>query len=238
VKRFSTSFIVGLLIGLLLLASAAFAGNPVKLFVNGQEIQPDVPPQIIDGRVMVPARFVAEPLGARVEWFGATSTVYITTPQEAFTPVEAPQITGPDNFVKVIQGALKLGQEKDLLAYAWIASNLKEIKFETNPAPGFETSGAYINKETKTCYVVSDHFNDVISESSISEASLLYLGVLAHETSHICLKEAGFEYVLNEDDEEVVCNLAGLRVMEKAGGTNSDKPVWFFKELIKKDLKL
>ena len=86
--------------------------------------------------------------------------------------------------------------------------------------------------------MVSDYFIDVTSNSSLSESSLLYLGVLAHETSHIGFKEAGFEYVLNDDDEEVVCNLTGLRAMEKAGGKDSDKPTWFFKELIEKDLKL
>lgn len=51
--------------------------TPIKLIVNGQEILPDVPPQLINGRVMVPARFVAEPLGAKVEWDGAGNAVVI-----------------------------------------------------------------------------------------------------------------------------------------------------------------
>ncbi|MCS5697320.1 copper amine oxidase N-terminal domain-containing protein [Desulfofundulus thermocisternus] len=36
----------------------AFADNPIKLFVNGQEIKPDVPPQLINGRTMVPIKWV------------------------------------------------------------------------------------------------------------------------------------------------------------------------------------
>lgn len=245
-KRFSTSLIVCLLIGLLLLTSAAFAGNQIRLVVNGQEIYGDVPPQMVNDRVMVPVRFVSEALGAGVVWSKNDNSVYIATkeisktpePKETFTPVEPPQITGPDNFVKVIQGALNLCKRNDPVVHAWITSNLKEIKYEINPAAGYETAGAYINKETKTCYAVANFFKDVMSGSTVEETSLLYLGILAHETAHVRLKEADFEYVLNDDDEEVVSNLAGLRAMEKAGGTNSDKPVCFFEEIIKKDLKL
>ena len=74
-------FIAGLLVGLLLAtAGAGFAANDViRLFVNGQEIVPDVPPVIIDGRVMVPARFIAEPLGATVEWDEIANTITITS---------------------------------------------------------------------------------------------------------------------------------------------------------------
>jgi len=50
------------------LTTIAFAANPIKLIVNDQEIKPDVSPQIINGRTMVPIRSVAEALGARVDW--------------------------------------------------------------------------------------------------------------------------------------------------------------------------
>lgn len=55
---------------------AAFAavslasGGQLKLLVDGQEIEADVPPQIINGRTMVPVRWVAEALGAEVSWDG------------------------------------------------------------------------------------------------------------------------------------------------------------------------
>ncbi|MQL52519.1 hypothetical protein GFC01_09645 [Desulfofundulus thermobenzoicus] len=50
------------------LATLSFAASPIKLIVNGQEIKPDVPPQIINDRTMVPVRWVAEALGADVQW--------------------------------------------------------------------------------------------------------------------------------------------------------------------------
>ncbi len=44
---------------------------------NGKIIELDVPAQIIDGRTLVPVRFIAESLGAEVDWDGNTSTVII-----------------------------------------------------------------------------------------------------------------------------------------------------------------
>jgi len=48
-------------------------------YVDGNELTLDVPPpQIINGRTMVPVRFISEGLGAEVGWDGATKTVTIT----------------------------------------------------------------------------------------------------------------------------------------------------------------
>ncbi|MDD4429465.1 MAG: copper amine oxidase N-terminal domain-containing protein [Paludibacter sp.] len=79
-KRFSTGLIVGLVAGLIMATAAlALAANPIKLIINGQNIQCDVPPQNINGRVLVPARFVAESLGANVAWDAANNAVVITS---------------------------------------------------------------------------------------------------------------------------------------------------------------
>ncbi|MGQ9824457.1 MAG: copper amine oxidase N-terminal domain-containing protein [Desulfotomaculales bacterium] len=51
----------------------ARAGDPVKLFVNGREVAEDIPPQLINGRTMVPVRWVAEALGAWVRTSRASS---------------------------------------------------------------------------------------------------------------------------------------------------------------------
>ena len=47
--------------------------------VNGQKITLDVAPQIINGRTLVPLRFISEALGAKVDWNNQTKTVHITT---------------------------------------------------------------------------------------------------------------------------------------------------------------
>lgn len=77
-KHFLSGFATcAVICSLLFVGSSAIAGSPIKLFIDGEIIQCDVPPQIINGRVMVPARFVAEPLGARVEWDERSQTVLV-----------------------------------------------------------------------------------------------------------------------------------------------------------------
>ena len=49
------------------------------LFRNGEEIELDVPPKIVNDRTLVPIRAVSEGLGARVEWDGDALAVRIWT---------------------------------------------------------------------------------------------------------------------------------------------------------------
>ena len=76
-RRVLIGLVVGLFVGLFMATALASADTPIRLIVNGKEIQCDVPPQMINGRIMVPARFVAEPLGAKVEWDSIKNTVVI-----------------------------------------------------------------------------------------------------------------------------------------------------------------
>lgn len=66
-------------------ASVAWANEPIKLVVNGQEIRPDVSPQIIGDRTMVPVRWIAEALGAEVVWDAQSKTVFIRTDKSGNT---------------------------------------------------------------------------------------------------------------------------------------------------------
>lgn len=59
------------------------------VWVNGPEQQSDAAPKIINGRTMVPLRFVAEAMGADVEWAESTQTVIVN-----FTPYEPKPIGG------------------------------------------------------------------------------------------------------------------------------------------------
>ncbi len=86
-KKKCLSFLLSLCI--VLFSFSAFAQQDIEIkmvidnpsvMVNGEETVIDVPPTILDGRTMVPIRFVAENLGAEVEWDGATRTVTIRMP--------------------------------------------------------------------------------------------------------------------------------------------------------------
>jgi hypothetical protein len=68
-RKFWVGVLIGLLIGAILnMANLGLAAQPIKLVVNGREVLSDPPPQMIGNRVFVPIRFVAEALGAKVEW--------------------------------------------------------------------------------------------------------------------------------------------------------------------------
>lgn len=49
--------------------------------VDGKAVAIDAPPRIVDGRTLVPARFLAESLGATVTWDAATGVVTIAVPE-------------------------------------------------------------------------------------------------------------------------------------------------------------
>ncbi len=54
--------------------------------VDGRALTLDVPAVIMNGRTLVPLRFVGEAIGARVEWESASRVVYVTSPSQAGPP--------------------------------------------------------------------------------------------------------------------------------------------------------
>jgi len=48
--------------------------------VNSKQVKLGAPPEIVNGRTVVPLRFVAENMGAAVSWQNDTRTVYIEAP--------------------------------------------------------------------------------------------------------------------------------------------------------------
>lgn len=89
-----------------MIVPVTFAANPIQLIVNGEDIQPDVPPQLIDHRTMVPVRWVSEALGADVTWdsdynrvivdSGAGSTVPDTTTSSTIQLIVNGELVQPD----------------------------------------------------------------------------------------------------------------------------------------------
>ncbi len=73
--------IVAVLIGLAVAAGVLFvpaqgtAQAPIRVYVDGQLVNFDVPPNVIQGRVLVPLRGVFERLGATVDYDGKTQHI-------------------------------------------------------------------------------------------------------------------------------------------------------------------
>lgn len=65
-------------LALVLLATASTAlgdAGEIQVFIDGSRISLDVPPRMVEGRLLVPVRGIFEALDARVEWDAATATV-------------------------------------------------------------------------------------------------------------------------------------------------------------------
>lgn len=69
--------LVLLILFVLSFPSSVLAAGPIDLYINGQEIKPDVAPMIVQGRVILPARAILEPLGATFTWDSKSRTVTI-----------------------------------------------------------------------------------------------------------------------------------------------------------------
>ena len=72
--------ICALILLLVLISSfqSVYAHDDVTVTINGYAVEFDVPPQIIDGRTMVPMRKIFESLGANVNWIEEKSLVVAT----------------------------------------------------------------------------------------------------------------------------------------------------------------
>lgn len=147
-KRFFTGLVTGLLIGIILSTGVlVYASTPIKLIVNQKEIQCDVPPQIIDGRTLVPARFLAEALGARVTWDEKNSAVVVTTAassepsiNHSSQPDANNRLTGRQFYEGVIvtkysDGGINVKIDKDKLPHNMINFTKLSVYAVSNVAP-------------------------------------------------------------------------------------------------------
>jgi hypothetical protein len=72
------TFVTGMVVGSALFSSVSLAAPAiVKMVVNGKEVVSEVPPQIVDGSTLIPARALAEALGAKVIWDKGNNTVIV-----------------------------------------------------------------------------------------------------------------------------------------------------------------
>ncbi|MDD2422404.1 MAG: copper amine oxidase N-terminal domain-containing protein [Heliobacteriaceae bacterium] len=152
---------VGVVVLLFAVLNVAFADKPIDLLVNRQFVKTDVPPRLVDGRVMVPVRSLAEALGAEVKWNENTKTVLIAGPklyslQEQVKLLQAE--LAPNTPREAAEKWAKGVKERNgALQYAVLSPELKEQSFADYESYGWVTGTSSpwvvryeITKETKT----------------------------------------------------------------------------------------
>lgn len=188
-------YLISLLIGLMLLTATpfAYAADTIRLIVNGKDIYSDVPPQIINGRTMIPARALAESLGAKVAWDDVNSSVTVTKPEVTKIVEPKPinttgqvQIIGPSDFKSDVEQALALLKEKSPEDYKLVINYTTQIENNTSGAMGrlnvIVLGGMFINYNS---------FNQYTSKLNSNDKVICMAGVIVHENYHIYMHEKG-----------------------------------------------
>jgi N-acetylmuramoyl-L-alanine amidase len=63
----------------------SYTAKPVSLIINGEKIEPTMPPVILSGQTLVPARAIFEKMGAEVKWSPKTQIAVITSDTSTIT---------------------------------------------------------------------------------------------------------------------------------------------------------
>jgi len=111
----SIAVLVTILNAVFLKPSTATVMQPVKIFIDGEELNTDVQPLIMNGRTMVPIRAISEKLGMKVEWDEANRWVVITS---STVPVggSSPSRSEIDREITILgQAAVSSGDLKTIL---------------------------------------------------------------------------------------------------------------------------
>jgi hypothetical protein len=123
-------FFVIAVAALVCLATSVFANTAIKLYFNGEELETDVPPTLINHRVLVPIRVISEAYGMNVEWKdnavyveseSGSSNTRIRLLEEALAPKDALSAARTwAEGVKMRNGALQ---------FAVMSPDLREEKY-------------------------------------------------------------------------------------------------------------
>lgn len=105
------SFESGIIVGSVVFSTASNAApKALKLIVNGSELHMGVPAQIIDGNTMIPARALAEALGALVTWDSEDQAVIVeSNPFSNQNEMDARRVVQLAGFAKKHYWTMSIG---------------------------------------------------------------------------------------------------------------------------------
>ena len=79
-KIFIATFLFLLMLSVPICSMAA--PKPIEIYINGQKVESDVAPIIVNDRTLAPVRVISENLGAEVYWDNDNRQVQIITPSK------------------------------------------------------------------------------------------------------------------------------------------------------------
>lgn len=162
-KLIAISVMIVMLFGFFTIVSA---GSPIKIRIDGKQVESDVPPQNINGRVLVPIRVISEYLGAKVDWDKNNNSVSIESNKDANTDARIAQleraILPKDPKDAATKWAESAKTRNGALQYALMSEDMKKLNYDylvkSNWVPGFSSPWIKDYKITE-----KDKTNDVYS---------------------------------------------------------------------------
>ncbi|WP_233432505.1 MULTISPECIES: copper amine oxidase N-terminal domain-containing protein [Thermoanaerobacterium] len=210
----------------------------IKLVINGQQVNTDVPPQIVNGTTLVPIRVISESLGAKVDWDGNTQTVSVTMPRETleahtvdtfWEACESDTVTEPiiddsvtPEFKAVLQKALALLKEKDNTTYKFVCVYIPRIAVQQYKD---NIVGSWVDYTTHNVYFNSTNINRITSGGTWG---IEYVAItLAHEAYHESTFCSGSSISIYSDvNEDEIQAYAFEYAVAKHLGVSSDLQNW------------
>lgn len=124
-KNISLFLVFVLVLGFIMVSPASVnATKDIKVLIEGEEIEFDVAPQIVEDRTLLPLRVIFENLGLTVGWDGETKTVTGTN-QDTEIILKIDSVDATVNGVKqILDVPAKLINDRTMVPVRFIAESL------------------------------------------------------------------------------------------------------------------
>lgn len=163
-KRKGLIILLSFVTGILAASAYVYASENIRIVVNGVEIESDVSPEIINGRVMVPIRWVSEALNANVHWDKNSRQVNVST---SSTQRDTSQLTFEEqlNQIKVPDAGLQLdtASEDEIVAFIQQVESWRSDVFSI---PIIQNKWTITEQQKELMY---SHLGQMLSENIIDD---------------------------------------------------------------------
>ncbi|MDF9409808.1 copper amine oxidase N-terminal domain-containing protein [Pelotomaculum isophthalicicum JI] len=215
-KRFGVILLCFMVV-VLTVTTLALADTPIKLVINGQQIDSNPSPIMYQNRVFVPIRLVSQALGYNVTWQDSDQTVILDNRKPAL------KIYGSYDLEQKVNKALALLKNQSPETYTVIQNNIAEIRFaeEKNGDKAAWLTGNVINMCSDFGY------------TPVNQETPLIASIITKETYRYLYSKEPLAALTN-DDAEVMADIVAYRVVQKLGA--SDELLFTLKQNAKNSL--